>query len=304
MGESDREDRGIRSTVDAFEAALTAQVTQLPEVSLGRILLVLDGSNQDRTSEAFARILARREGSELQLSWAYPGEAIAEREKYLRQRCSVIREEDDLVTDILARDDIRGLRPVEQILSSMPTFDLVVICAPYQEDFSELGQQSVGSVLDILMARAPQPVLAVREPKEDPQTCLRRTLLPLTPILETSALAASWALCLARQGSVQLFAISPALAGDEENVPQKVAASLQRPEEAGLVAAVQRRAAEEDTECRVELRFGEGLEPLAETVNQRDQIVVVPCCPREPEKITYQRMQALLRFSRNPLLVV
>ncbi len=304
MGQSDVDGREIHSTIEAFEAASTAQTTLLPEVSLRRILLVLDGSNQDQTSEAFARILARRENSELQLLWAYAGETIAEREGYLRQRSRAIQQEDDLVAGILDRGENRAKRPVEQILEIMPTFDLAVVCAPYQEDFSELGQQSVGSVLDILMARAPGPVLAVREPKEDPQKCLRQTLLPLTPVLETSALAASWALYLGRQGDVQLFAITPAPPQGNEDAPQKVAAALRRPDVAGLVAAVQRRAAEEDTECRVELRLGEGLELLAEAVNEQDQVVVVPCCPRDPEKAAYQRVQALLRVSRNPLLVV
>ncbi len=303
MRESDVEEREIRSTVEAFEAARTARETVLPTLDLRRILLVLDGSNQDETSEGFAQVLARRSGAGLQLLWAYPGEDIAERENYLRQRTADLQEA-ELAAETIERGAIRQLRPVEQILAAMRSCDLAVVCAPYQEDFSDLGRESVGSILDILMVRAPKPVLAVREPKENPQRCLRRVLLPLTPILKTSVDAAAWALYLAKEGSVRLLAISAERPPEEEGDPQKVAAALRRPDEAGLVAAVQKWAAEAAIECRVELRRGEGLEPLAQAANEEDQILVVPCCPRGPEKAAYQRMQALLRVSRNPLLVV
>ncbi len=303
MSDSDVDDRDIRSTIDAFEAARTARQTRLPQPTVQRILLVLDGSNQDGTAEAFARALAQRSSAELQLHWAYPGPLQQKRQDYVGQKATAL-EETGISVSLVQRPPEESRNAVDQILAALAAADLAVICAPYQEDFEELGQESVGSTLDMLLGRTQQPVLAVREPKLEPENCLRRALLPLTPILQSSSAAAAWALFLAQDGEVELLAISPEEPDAEESAPQKVIASLRSPEEAGLVAAIQRRAAETNIDCRVDVQRNEGLDPLAAAANRQDQVVVIPCSPRQHGQAAYLRMLALLRVSRNPLLVI
>ena len=103
------------------------------------------------------------------------------------------------------------MRSFEQILASCENkrCDLIVIPAPYLDDYVKLGQESVGANLDMLLCRAATALLMVREPQADPQRCLANLLLPLAPYEATTVQAAGWALKLMSQtGLLRLLAIA------------------------------------------------------------------------------------------------
>ena len=72
---------------------------------------------------------------------------------------------------------------------------------------------------------------------------------------------------------------------------------------AGLIGALQRKASEAGYGCRVSVRSGEIVEETARLANERDGLIVT-ASPRKPESTAYQRVQALVRASRNPVLVL
>ena len=93
-------------------------------------------------------------------------------------------------------------------------------------------------------------------------------------------------------GEVDLQALDP-----------NVLAGLTTPKHAGLVAALQRYAAEEGVECSVAVRHGETVAHLVEAISDEDCLVVVGVTEQRTTAI-YHRVQALVRELGNPVLVV
>ncbi len=312
MSEIQSDDKDIRTNVERFEAAARASKVEFEIPRIDRILLVLDGSNQDATSEGLATVLARSAEAELRIFAADGSRRDPDRKDYLDRRAEALRENGIRAEVEALEKSAENLKAYEQILAAAErtSCDLMVLCAPYLEDFDSLGRESVGTTLDILMCRSAVPVLAAREPRDDPGRCLEKILLPITPFLDPGARAAAWTFRLVREGGhIQLLAIT----GDEwpetptdmpENAEIRVAAGLHRAEAAGLIAAMQRRSAEAGLGCRMDLASGEVVKVLAEWANREELTVVVPCCPRDPVGTAYQRVQALVRELRNPVLIV
>ncbi|MHC5003537.1 MAG: hypothetical protein ACYTJ0_10470 [Planctomycetota bacterium] len=292
-------------SMHAFEAAVSAQAPRLIEPRVERILWAPDGSNQDDTASALAMMMARRLEASITVIGAGP---VAEaRRKVL--------EELGLAGEAVALAD--GRPAFEQILEacSARRCGLVVVNAPFGEDFEQLGDGSVGTTLDMLLARRAVPLLVVREAKADPGACLGHVLVPLTLHEPTVSEAASWALRVVDVGGdLRLLAVidrehveasveAVETDVDVEELDEPVLAGIRRPEMAGLIGAVQRSAARRGLGCRVSVRVGAAVTRAAELADEREALVVTGC-PRDPIATGYQRVQALLRASRNPLLIV
>ena len=310
------EDIDIRSSVDAFEAALKSKATILPLPKLERILLAVDQSNQGETAERFAAAVAQSHNARVMLLYAYEGVRDAGREEYLSRRAAALsglRIELEPLEEPVRTE--HGKRSFEQILASCEKkrCDLIVIPAPYLDDYVKLGQESVGANLDMLLCRAATALLVVREPQADPQRCLANLLLPVAPYEATAVKAAGWALKLMSQnGLLRVLAIAETARAQldqqvqERNIIEMEAekfAGLYRPELAGLVAALQRRAAETGIGCRLINGDGEPVQAIADAANNEDALLVLASSP-DPRSLAQMRTAALVRVSRNPVLVV
>ena len=162
-------------------------------------------------------------------------------------------------------------------------------------------------------AAQPQRCWSLREPQADPQRCLADLLLPVAPYEATTVQAAGWALKLMSQnGLLRVLAIAETARAqlDQEvqdrNIIEMDAekfAGLYRPELAGLVAALQRRAAETGLGCRLIIRGGEPVQAIAAAANSEDALLVLASSP-DPRSVAQMRTAALVRVSRNPVLVV
>lgn len=313
MDATDADARDLRESMGLFQAALKARGPKLIDPPLEQILLALDGSNQDPSVEALALQIARRNGATLHVVEAYEGPPDSRRDGHRAARARALQEAGVSVGDV-ERSPEETRRPSEQILGAAreASCQLIVVCAPYQEDFRELGNTSAGTNLDLLMANATIPLLVGREPREDTETCFARILLPITPDHIELVEAASWALRLvSERGAVRALAIidqssieaASEVLRDFDEIDDATLAGLRRPETAGLIGALQRQSAERGIGCRVSVRSGDAVPETIAVAGDEPTIIVV-ATSSDTASASYQRAHALVRASRFPVLVV
>ncbi len=302
----------LNENLVTFQAALKASKVELSRPSIGTILLAIDGSNQDPTAVGLTTALARRLDVGVHLTYAYEGPRDEDRERYLVEQSKSFA---DLGRGV-ALSRAAG-RSYEQILevARAQACGLIVVCAPYLEDLTELGRESIGTNLDMLMSRTKAPLLVVREPKDDPKSCLRDLLLPLAEPTTEEPAAAGWALALlGDRGNLDLLIVADERAAQraERLLAQTVEAETLEPEllddllaheHAGLIAALQKQAAESGLGCRVLVRAGETVPVVTEFANESDRLIVLSS-PQDRRSERYQRVLGILRESRNPVLIV
>jgi nucleotide-binding universal stress UspA family protein len=313
MDMTDAEDRSLEESIGSFEAAMHAIEPDLYEPRLERMLVVLDGSNQDSTVAGIAQALAERTSASGLVSACYTGPDQTDLEAKLQETAAAIPNARALPRP----PDAATRKPFEQILAlaQKEQCEIILLCAPYGENFDDLGAASVGSNLDLLLARAEVPLLVIREPKADPARCLQHLLVPITPYDPELVDAAAWTLRLAGPNAdIRLLAVVDkdllSAAGgvlknqrDFDEMDERQLAGLNRPKAAGLIAAVQRHCAGSGQGCRVSIRTGDFVPIVSEFMNEQDGIVVAQA-PRDPGATIFQRVQALTRACRNPVLVV
>ncbi|MFG0330204.1 MAG: universal stress protein [Phycisphaerales bacterium] len=313
MDVTQSDDQDLRESMGRFQAALTAQEPEIVEPKFDRVLLALDGSNQDDTATALAATLARRDEAEIALIYAHEGPRDAAREEYFTDRVAGL-ERAGLRVNATGGGDDDAAPPYERILEARRSSaaGLIVVCAPYLEDFDELGHDSVGVNLDKLMSHSPVPILVARAPRDDARRSFDHLITPISPFTDEVVQAVAWAMRLAdRSGLIRLVAVvdretvdeSRDLIRDFDDIDEGTLAGLRRPQVAGLIAAAQRRANERGLHCRVSVRSGEAVEEIARLANEENGLIA-SACPRKPTAAAYQRVQALVRASTNPVLVV
>jgi len=195
------DERDFNEALHAFQAAANAQKTALDAPAMDRLLVALDGSNQDDTTLGLAMAAAQRADEPvLHLMYAWEGGDDSERAAYLERRRVELR---DAGFNAALVDGVdHGQRSFAQILDALDRLkaELVILDAPYLDDFSELGQSSVGTNLGVLLSRSPAPLLVVREPVENVAACLEHVVLGLTLHPLENAGAAGWTLKLVSAG--------------------------------------------------------------------------------------------------------
>lgn len=275
------DDREMEQSMDSFEAALAARPVQLPQVEARTICFACDGTNQDAPTRALSTALAEQLSATLhELPAGEPP-------------------------------------PFEQIVEHSRQHDcgVVVVPAPFGEDFSRLGAASIGTNLDMLLSSRGTPLLVVRDPERDPAASLREIVIPFTFDVDQDARAAAWAFkIVAPRGRVRLLALAdtdvlaqtnPMVADalDIGDLDESTFAGLGQPQMGGLIAAVQRHAAERRVGCRVSVRIGGWVEKTIAFAKEMN-CVLVTGCPGNDCSPGYERIHALLRQSRDPVLVL
>ncbi|MGB3225183.1 MAG: universal stress protein [Desulforhopalus sp.] len=307
-------DSEIKASMHDFEAALTAKRADLPVLQpLQKILVVLDGLNQSAMVLGLAAELASRHGSALLVGYVYVGPDDSEREQFLTQQIEILAQQGLNATRV-AR--IHSSEPAyAQILTLAETLkaDLMIVPAPYAEDFAELGSDSIGVTLDKLMTQA-RPLLVVREPREVPANSLKPVLLPLSMHVQENPNAAAWALrIIGPSGTVQMVAVvddevldaAADIVGEHEAAELDLdrLAGLDRPVTAGLIAQMHRHCQQRSLGCGVSVRRGDLVAQVIELAKEGQRLIVTGC-DTDPTSRSFRNVQAIIRCARDPVLVI
>jgi nucleotide-binding universal stress UspA family protein len=272
------EDSMLHSSLHAFEAAMVGHV-RLPAVKLERVLLALDGSDQDATAREVAAYVAQRAGAE-----------VLER------------------TDLATGHDVSR----EALASGV---QLIVLPAPFREDFAATLHDTLGSAVDIVLAEAHLPALVVRAPMTPVAPCFKDVLIPISVSGIKAALEMSWALALAPEGArlelldvpdLSLLDEVKHLLGDSIDASALREEALKRAaarDSAPVVEAAREAGAPRGVTVEARIEVGQPLAIFDQATAGRSRLVVtsLPGAPGSPE---FHRARDLALRSRCPVLFV
>lgn len=310
----DSQKREIMEGVGAFEAALIEKAIAIETPDVRAILLAVDRSNQDPTAIAIAGEVAGRCRAAVYVIYAPEGARSAEDERYCETVAAELRAP-PWKLDAHAKC-VNAPLPAQQILGAAQEVkaDLVVLPAPYLRDLGLIGDQSLGSPVDMLMVELAAPLLIVRQPLAEPSECFARALIAVSAPTEEIGRAAGWALKLVDpRGTIELLAIADEAALQEAKalLDEKVARGALEAEalaraatkQAGaLIAAVQKRGAEIGVGVHVEVKVGKAVEIEVAEANRRPCLVFTGT-PNDRTSPAFHRAKDVALGSIYPVLV-
>lgn len=302
----------LNDSIGQFESALSGDKVTIESPSPRTILLALDRSNQDPTAIALAGELGRRLKARVVVTLGSEGEASEEaREHVEAAKAELIAQPYGLDADVIFKT---APDPAHQILSAQQKLgaDLVVIPAPYLRDVGLLGDESLSSPIDMLLAECNAPLLLVRQPLDDPKAVLSRMVIPMTVHVPALGPAAGWAFKLVdTSGAVELYAVADEAAVEDARkllgVGEELTAdALLRAESklaGGMTAAVQRKGTETGVTVVVDVAVGKALKLTLERVHDAPCIVCTGT-PLDRTSRAFNRVQNVTLGSKYPVLVV
>ncbi|MGE3808422.1 MAG: universal stress protein [Gemmataceae bacterium] len=267
--------------VGMFEAAVHAKHVDLELPALDKIVVALDASNQDETARALSAAIGKRTSAQLH--------------------------------------EHSGASEAAQVLEvcAAQQAQLLVLPVPFGRDITVLKDESLGDVVDMLLVEAKIPVLCVREVMgaEAVTAALTNVILPVNVHDEACASAAAWAYrLLHHEGDLEVLAVpdrdvleeARKLLGNAIDPLALQKEALDRAvthEIAGLIAAVQRRGAEEDVHVHIEIKMGRPVQVVLEQANPQPRLLVIGT-PREHGSPSFRRAIDILLGARGPVLIV
>ena len=185
MTDSDSSDLGreVDASMRLFQKSQTGDAPGLVPIKPARVMLVLDGSEQDRTSIDAAATLREQFNVE---TLVLDGRDHAE---------------GDLTGPVI--EAVSGSRPVERgdgdsyeaILAALKTHavDLLIVPCPFGRDFDKVGTDSAGTVIDVLLSRCPCPMLVIRRADQTLDQCRHTVAVVIGAECDVELKAAAWA---------------------------------------------------------------------------------------------------------------
>ncbi|EMI57796.1 hypothetical protein [Rhodopirellula sallentina] len=199
-------DRDVDDSMRLFERARVGSAMPLTPTRPARVLLVLDGSDQDPTSIASA--LHLRETCNTETLVLDAREVPAGDSPEDNTESSTPSPATELATNTAGK--ITGSRAIsrppgesfEAILDSLKTHDvnLVIVPSPFGRSFEKVGADSVGTTIDVLLSRCAVPFLVIRHPEQTLADCSQRVSVLVGSECDVENRAAAWAFGLARPG--------------------------------------------------------------------------------------------------------
>ncbi|MEE9391463.1 MAG: hypothetical protein V3W41_03055 [Planctomycetota bacterium] len=281
-----REDDDINESLGLFEAALHAKAMDLPPPVLSKLLVVLDGSDQDSAAMAFGAALGDR-----------------------------------LLIPISTREKPAGTCEVNG--AAQPILDaaakeaasLIVLPAPFGDDLHTLEDKSLSVTIDMLLLNSPLPLFVVRDSMEAPAEVLKRPLVLTDWHPERQAFLGSWGAHFARGGNLFVLAVPDPevleaiahLAGDDEEGVEMRSALVDRAETrlaGSLIAALQRKGQAEDFEMIFEVKVG--MEPAAEAARlaEAEDRFIICAYKKSRGSASLGHAHATILRSRVPVLAI
>ena len=182
-------DRGVDESMRMFEKSKVGDAPALQPIKPARVLLVLDGSSQDKASVAAAGFLRQTFNVETLV---------------LDARQSA---DGDVTTAVI--EAVSGARPIqrgegesyEMILAALQTHavDLVIVPCPFGRDFDKVGTDSAGTVIDVMLSRCPCPMLVIRREDQTLAECVGKVSVVVGAECDVESKAAAWAFGLSAE---------------------------------------------------------------------------------------------------------
>jgi hypothetical protein len=309
MDDASEIDRDVDDSIRMFERAHVGSAKALTPIRPSRILLVLDGSEQDITSVAAANHLRSGYNTETLVLDA-------------RDLTSVVDSGRSELATETARS-VSGSRAIvrppgeafEAILQALKTHDvdLMVVPCPFGRPFDKVGTDSVGTVIDILLSRCPVPFLVIRHPGQTLAECVGRVCMMVGSECDVESRAAAWAFGLAAPGgevSLDLVVekehfenvrsimetVDPGITFDVSMLSDALASTHQN-----LHAAMNATARELKLRYHLAPHSGE-LAPPQRLTNAAHQLLVMPI--EVDDRFTQGFVIDHIRHSPHPVLVV
>jgi hypothetical protein len=306
-------DDDLHEAMARFSAAANAERVELPAIEPpAKVLVAFDQSNQDDAVATLAGQVCTHYGATAVLTLASPGLDADTRRAHLEAMQAKL---DGVSCELAPPQEEED--PADRIIDSKleTGAKFMVMPAPYLEDISKLGRDSVGSTAERVLARATVPVLFAREPREDLADALKHPLVKLhvRQAEAAKALATSFALGGKSASYRVLFVIDAAamaeamaLLGqevDKDKLSDEALLDDAMAAAGSLVAAAQHWASDNGAGLKVDFKIGSDPDVTARAANDGGHLLVIPC-PADRNSSTYSRALTVLRLSSVPVLMV
>lgn len=279
-------DKNLKEQMAQFEAARITAPVELEPQRVNKVVAVHDGTDQDATVDALAKAMAERVGAELvSLSPLAGGQAGGQQ---------------DALPDLLA---------------AAGAGDVLVLPSPFGRDYEAVGQDSLSTTVDVLLAKSEAAICIARAAVEDAAHTITHPLVALQIDRHRKVNATALALAFAKGGGeiLLLSTVDPhnrlrdeellARNLDPRDLSPEVLEGLATARAAALTAELQRHAGDWDIEPRVHFAVGDTVELALEENEERLGMLVVGR-DRDARHEEAQRARRLVLASPYPVLLV
>ncbi|WP_404310131.1 universal stress protein [Neorhodopirellula lusitana] len=203
MDDTNDLDREVDDSMRMFEKAHVGSTSPITPIRPARVLLVLDGSDQDSTSVASAVYLQGRHNTETLILDARDSGGQAGEESGAPVGKS------ELATQTVAKvGQSRAIERVpgdafDAILQALAAhqIDLLIVPCPFGRSFEKVGLDSAGTVIDVLLSRCPVPMLVTRRADQTLANCTKRVCVLVSSECDVQTRAAGWAFGMSADGA-------------------------------------------------------------------------------------------------------
>ena len=187
-------DRDVDASMRMFEKSQVGPAPTISPVKPSRVMLVLDGSTQDTASIDAASFLRDQFVTETLI---------------LDARDKSDGDQSDLAVDCAA--NIAGSRPIKRkegdsydvILGALEdhAVDLLIVPCPFGRSFENVGSDSAGTVIDVLLTRCPKAILVIRRDDQLLGDCVNHVSMVVGGECDVVPRAAAWAFGLSAESA-------------------------------------------------------------------------------------------------------
>lgn len=179
-------DRDVDASMRMFERSKVGPAAAITPIRPSRVMLVLDGSPQDDTAVDAASYLRHQYDTETLI---------------LDARDKAAGDDRDLAVDRVA--EVSGSRPIKRadgdsydaILAALDehAVDILIIPCPFGRSFEQVGVDSAGTVIDVLLSRNRTPMLVIRRDDQTLRDCVGQVSMIVGGECDVESRAAAWA---------------------------------------------------------------------------------------------------------------
>ena len=297
-------DEAVEESMSLFSRAKVSTVAPVDPRRPTHVLLALDGSSQDSQGSAIARQFRERFDCEVAVVDArenVPSNELAARIASSMEAHALAKTTGDSFEQVLAAVDESKC-------------DLLITPCPYSRELDAVGPDSTGTVIDVLLARSPVPILVVRKPYEPKGDLFRQVLMILTSENEAAPRAAAWAagliaargvfrlvLNMEREMYQNVHALMESIAPDVDVSADSLSHALAQTH-TRLHRSLQKAASEHGFEYKLKLQV-EGEAGSLTVEDERSHPLIVLALERS-DHASQGSVQSRIRLSPNPVLVV